>query len=141
MANKPLSSGRKWFLKCDFTQTPSICTNTPIWLILKFGGMSVYTLQSKRLKNRPSGIFCHWEANCEQHQHSTNSSYCNGSCMFLLIHLCHRFAASRANLVLPKRGVVESGKNQLRGHSMARWRVTHGLRKAGLEIACTQASN
>ena len=51
------------------------------------------------------------------------------------------FPAPRANLVLPKRGVVESGKNQLRGHSMAWWRVTHGLRKAGLEIACTQASN
>ena len=47
----------------------------------------------------------------------------------------------RANLVLPKRGVVESGKNQLRGHSMAWWRVTQGLRKASLETACTQTFN
>ena len=51
------------------------------------------------------------------------------------------FACPRANLVLPKRGVVESGKNQLRGHSMAWWRVTQGLRKTSLEIACTQTFN
>ena len=74
-----------------------------------------------------------------QCQASISTSYCNGSCTFLPLHLCNFFA--RQLIWFCPNVVVEPGKNQLRGDSMAWRRVTPALRKTGLGIACTQAFN